>query len=77
MILLDIGLPVMDGYAVCRALRQDAAFRTLPIIAQSGWGQDRDKALSSEAGFDQHLVKPVALQDLERLLASLPRHHPD
>jgi signal transduction histidine kinase len=71
VILLDIGLPVMDGYEVCRGLRQDEAFKHTPIIAQTGWGQDRDKARASEAGFDHHLVKPVALDDLERLLAEV------
>ena len=59
-ILLDIGLPGMDGYAVCRAFRQDDLFKDTLIIAQTGWGQERDKALASEAGFDHHLVKPVA-----------------
>jgi signal transduction histidine kinase len=68
-ILLDIGLPVMDGYAVCRAFRQDEQFKSALIIAQTGWGQLRDKSLASEAGFDHHLVKPVAYDDLERLLA--------
>lgn len=72
-ILLDIGLPEMDGYAVCRALRQDEGFKTTPIIAQTGWGQNRDKSLAAEAGFDHHLVKPVSLANLEELLASLPR----
>jgi CheY-like chemotaxis protein len=60
----------MDGYAVCRVLRQDEAFKTIPIIAQTGWGQERDKLLASQAGFDHHLVKPVALEELEKLLAS-------
>jgi signal transduction histidine kinase len=73
-ILLDIGLPGMDGYAVCRTLRQDDAFKRTPIIAQTGWGQDRDKMQSSEAGFDHHLVKPVTLSDLERLLANIVPH---
>jgi signal transduction histidine kinase len=68
-ILLDIGLPVMDGYAVCRAFRQDDLFKDSLIIAQTGWGQKRDKTLASEAGFDHHLVKPVAYDDLERVLA--------
>jgi signal transduction histidine kinase len=68
-ILLDIGLPGMDGYAVCRAFRQDERFKSTPIIAQTGWGRDQDKSLASEAGFDHHLVKPVGLADLERLLA--------
>ncbi len=71
VILLDIGLPVMDGYAVCRALRQEEDFKTIPIIAQTGWGQDRDKALASEAGFNHHLVKPVTLDHLEKLLSDM------
>ena len=68
-ILLDIGLPVMDGYAVCRALRQEEAFKHTLIIAQSGWGREEDKAAAEAAGFDHHLVKPVAYKDLERILA--------
>jgi signal transduction histidine kinase len=68
-ILLDIGLPVMDGYAVCRAFRQDDLFKDALIIAQTGWGQQRDKTLASEAGFDQYLVKPVAYDELKRVLA--------
>lgn len=72
-ILLDIGLPVMDGYTVCRALRRDDQFKDALIIAQTGWGQERDKALAAEAGFDHHLVKPVAYDDLERLLAETAR----
>jgi signal transduction histidine kinase len=71
VILLDIGMPGMDGYAVCRVLRADARFANTPIIAQTGWGQDRDKTAASEAGFDHHLIKPVKLADLERLLAKL------
>ena len=70
-VLLDIGLPGMDGYAVCRAFRQDEELKHIPIIAQTGWGQVRDKTLATEAGFDRHLTKPVALDDLERMLASL------
>jgi len=71
VILLDIGLPFMDGYAVCRELRANDQFKKTPIIAQTGWGQQKDKALASEAGFDRHLVKPVAIEDLERVLAGL------
>jgi signal transduction histidine kinase len=69
VILLDIGLPVMDGYEVCRAFRQDPEFKDALIIAQTGWGQDRDKTLAFQAGFDHHLVKPVAYDELERILA--------
>jgi CheY-like chemotaxis protein len=73
VILLDIGLPVMDGYAVCRAFRQDAEFKNVLIIAQSGWGRQQDKNSASEAGFDHHIVKPVAYEALERLLATTAR----
>ena len=61
IILLDIGLPGMDGYEVCRALRRDERFRTTPIIAQTGWGQMKDKELAAQAGFDHHLTKPVMM----------------
>ena len=72
-ILLDIGLPGMDGYAVCRAIRQDETLKGIFIIAQTGWGQERDRALATEAGFDRHLVKPVALDELERVLDDVGR----
>jgi CheY-like chemotaxis protein len=68
-VLLDIGMPTMDGYAVCRAMRQDPALAGVRLIAQSGWGQGSDKAETAKAGFDHHLVKPVGYQDLERVLA--------
>lgn len=71
VVLLDIGLPGMDGYAVCRAFRQDDLLKSTPIIAQTGWGQDRDRALASEAGFDHHLTKPVSLDNLERILSGI------
>jgi signal transduction histidine kinase len=70
-ILLDIGLPGMDGYEVCRALRQDHLFEHTTIIAQTGWGQDKDKQLAKEAGFDFHLTKPVPLADLQRILSGV------
>jgi CheY-like chemotaxis protein len=60
----------MDGYAVCRAFRQDDLFKDTLIIAQTGWGQKRDRTLASEAGFDHYLVKPVAYEELERVLAN-------
>jgi signal transduction histidine kinase len=72
-ILLDIGLPVMDGYAVCRAFRADDLFKDTVIIAQTGWGQPRDKTLATEARFDHHLVKPVSYDDLERILADVSK----
>ena len=58
-VLLDIGLPGMDGYEVARRLRQDENLRGLTLIAVSGYGQESDRRRSQEAGFDRHLVKPV------------------
>jgi signal transduction histidine kinase len=70
-ILMDIGLPVMDGYDVCRAFRQDERFKTTPIIAQTGWGQQKDKAMAADAGFDHHLTKPIMIDDLAKLLSGI------
>ena len=68
-VLLDLGMPAMDGYAVCRAFRQDPLLKDTPIIAQTGWGQENDKAETAKAGFDFHVVKPVGFSDLQRVLA--------
>lgn len=74
VILLDIGLPGMDGYAVCEAFREDTTFRQALIVAQSGWGREEDRARAAAAGFDHHLVKPVSLDQLEALLSKhVPR----
>jgi signal transduction histidine kinase len=71
VVLLDIGLPGMDGYAVCRAFREDELLRDMPIIAQTGWGQSHDKSAASDAGFNHHLTKPVSLDDLQAILAGI------
>ena len=70
-ILLDINMPGMDGYAVCRALREQTLFDDTVIIAQTGWGQTQDRASTGESGFDHHLVKPVNMDRLEQLLAGI------
>lgn len=74
--LLDIGLPVMDGYELARHLREMAAFRSTRLIAVTGYGQDSDRERALAAGFQQHLVKPVELATLDALVTSLlpPRH---
>ena len=69
MILLDIGLPGMDGYEVARRLRQDPRFKDTLMIAVSGYGRESDRQLSRAAGFDDHLVKPVDLEKLTALLS--------
>jgi CheY-like chemotaxis protein/anti-sigma regulatory factor (Ser/Thr protein kinase) len=69
--LLDIGLPGMNGYDVCRQLRQEWGGEML-IVALTGWGQPEHRARSREAGFDTHMVKPVNHDALMKLLASRP-----
>jgi PAS domain S-box-containing protein len=59
VVLLDIGMPKMDGYQVARALRQSAEGRRMTLIAMTGWGQESDKARAREAGFTHHFTKPV------------------
>ncbi len=71
VVLLDIGLPKLDGYQVCRRIREQGWGRGMVLIAVTGWGQDEDRRRSHEAGFDHHMVKPVDPQALMRLLASL------
>jgi signal transduction histidine kinase len=69
VILLDIGLPGMNGYDLCRELRKDPRFKDTLMIAQTGWGQERDRQLARDAGFDHHLVKPLNFEELSQLLA--------
>jgi signal transduction histidine kinase len=71
ILLLDIGLPVMDGYEVARRIRQHATLRGVKLVALTGYGQHTDRVRSAEAGFDAHLVKPVDLDTLDRVLGSL------
>jgi CheY-like chemotaxis protein len=67
--LLDIGLPVMDGYELASRLRDALSGWPLTLIAVTGYGQDADRRRAREAGFDAHLVKPVNLEALEQALA--------
>jgi PAS domain S-box-containing protein len=69
VLLLDIGLPVMDGYEVARRLRADAPTAGLRLVALTGYGQPQDIQRSAAAGFDAHLVKPVSLQALAEAIA--------
>jgi CheY-like chemotaxis protein len=70
-VLLDIGLPGMDGYEVARRLRERAWMKGVRLVALTGYGQEEDKRRAAEAGFDQHLTKPVDPAALENLLAGL------
>ena len=69
IVLLDIGLPGMDGYEVARRLRAEECCKDALIIAVSGYGQQEDLRRSQEAGFDHHLVKPVDYDALMTLFA--------
>jgi signal transduction histidine kinase len=71
VVLLDIGMPGMDGYEVARRVRQQPALKDVTLIALTGWGQEEDRRRCCEAGFDHHLVKPVEIDVLQALLASL------
>jgi CheY-like chemotaxis protein len=69
LILLDIGLPGMDGYQVARTLRGQSDLDGSVLVALTGYGQEQDRRRSREAGFDEHLVKPASIDDLKRVLA--------
>jgi len=71
-VLLDLGMPGMDGWEVARRLRREPALKDIKLIALTGWGQDSDKKGTEAAGFDHHLIKPVDFDALQTLLASIP-----
>jgi len=73
VVLLDIGLPKMDGYDVARTIRRHSWGARTVLIAVTGWGEASDRLRSREAGFDHHLVKPVDIGGLMQLLAGLER----
>jgi CheY-like chemotaxis protein len=69
--LLDIGLPVMDGYELAHRLHDDPGLRRVPLIAVTGYGQPSDRRRSEAAGFDAHLVKPVDIERVGSLIRQL------
>jgi two-component system CheB/CheR fusion protein len=71
VVLLDIGLPGMDGYEVAKRLRTFPETREVLLIALTGYGREEDRARSKAAGFDHHLVKPVEPEALNVLIATL------
>jgi CheY-like chemotaxis protein len=72
VILLDIGLPKLNGYDVARKIREQPWGKDVVLVALTGWGQEEDRRRSQEAGFHHHLTKPVDPQTLTKLLARLP-----
>lgn len=71
IILMDLGMPRLNGYDATQRIRQQPWGRHMAIIALTGWGHEMDRARSQEAGCNGHLVKPVSLPDLQRMLASV------
>jgi PAS domain S-box-containing protein len=76
LVLLDIGLPRMNGLEVCRRIREQPWGKTMIVVALTGWGQEEDRVRSREAGFDHHLVKPVQIGELSRLIGSWSQDGP-
>ncbi len=72
VVLLDIGMPKLNGYEACARIRAAPWAAAVTLVALTGWGQDEDRRRSREAGFDHHLVKPVHPAAIEKLLAGLP-----
>jgi DNA-binding response OmpR family regulator len=68
VVLLDIGLPRLNGYDACRRIREQAWGLSMVLVALTDWGRDDDRRRSREAGFDAHLVKPVDLDPLRQLM---------
>ncbi len=71
VVLLDIGLPAMNGYEVCRLMRDEPVLKNTVFIAQTGWGQQEHRERSKAAGFDHHLVKPIHMPKLQELITSI------
>jgi CheY-like chemotaxis protein len=71
VVVLDIGMPRPDGVDVCRHIRRQPWGREMTLIALTGWGRADDRRRTEDAGFDHHLVKPLDLEVLTTLLASL------
>ena len=69
--LLDIGLPGLNGYEVARRLRQYPQLKGVRLVAMTGYGDEADRRLAQEAGFDRHVVKPVDFPKVEELLTTL------
>ena len=70
VVLLDIGLPKLNGYDACRRIREQPWGQNMVIVALTGWGQEEDRRRSKDAGFDGHLIKPVDYAALMKVLAS-------
>jgi CheY-like chemotaxis protein len=75
VVLLDIGMPKLNGYDTARRLRQKTDGAQLLLVALTGWGQEADRLRSTDAGFDSHLIKPVDVAQIQRLLTEKRSQH--
>lgn len=73
VVVLDIGMPDMNGYEVAEKIRERKADDAITLIALTGWSQDSDRQRAQSAGFDHHLTKPADPEAIERIIAGLPR----
>jgi len=73
IIILDIGIPEMNGYETCQAMQQYPILQNAIFVAHTGWGQKEHRERSKEAGFDYHLVKPVNFEALKSIISTLSK----
>jgi DNA-binding response OmpR family regulator len=71
IVFLDLGLPGMDGHELAREIRRNGSLVQPRLVAITGWGHEQVRVLSREAGIDEHLVKPIGIKDVERLLVGV------
>ena len=71
VVLLDIGLPGLNGYEVAKRIRQQPVLQNVVLVALTGYGRDSDREASRLAGFNHHLVKPALIEQLEQILATV------
>jgi CheY-like chemotaxis protein len=71
VVLLDIGLPGLNGYEVAKRIRQQPVLHNIVLVAMTGYGQETDRQLSQESGFDHHLVKPADFGKVQQILATI------
>jgi len=76
VVILDIGMPEMNGYEICQAMRKESAHRHTVFVAHTGWGQKKHHERSKEAGFDYHLVKPAGIEALKKIFSVLDNRLP-
>ncbi|MET0850483.1 MAG: response regulator [Candidatus Rokuibacteriota bacterium] len=73
VVFLHIGLPGFDGFEVARRMRQHPQLASVTLVAMTGYGQESDRQHAKQAGFDHHLLKPAAFDDVLRIVASVSR----